>query len=164
MKILQGGALLLGLTLLAGCTGQAPQAVSTDPQTSAEETALWVLKKVYTADAQDSAEFEEALLASTTAETALDDYLAGRVGDKFTAEGRDTLLANRVVTRVLNTWPSTEVSVETIELSDPLDQTDTSQRYTYTVTAAPEDTDPETYTGELSLTLTDGVWQVNSIQ
>ena len=41
---------------------------------------------------------------------------------------------------------------------------DSQCRYEYTVTAGPEGEDPQQYTGVISLTLTDGVWQVTGIE
>lgn len=149
--------------LLAGC-GQTSQPLVVGTTSSAESIARTALEALYSTDAQDSADFEEALAASATGESALDAYLTAKVGDTFTDDGLDNLVANRVVTRALNAWPASEVRVDSIDLQETGTQSDTGARYTYTVTAAPEGEDPETFTGEIGLTFTDGIWQVSSIQ
>lgn len=155
-------ALLAGAVLLAGCrqqTAQNPAAVTANAETIARE----VLEEVYSAGAQDSADFEEALAQSATTESALNDYLTGRVGDKVSDEGLAALVDNRVVTRVLNAWPSNEVTAQEVQL-EPLDgTTDTACQYSYTVTAAPEGEDAQEFTGQIGLTLMDGVWMVTSV-
>lgn len=149
------------LALLTGCGASA---VSASDTAAAETAARSVLDALYSAEAQDSADFEEALAASATNESALQDYLTGKVGDALSSEGLDAVVDNRVVSRVLNAWPASEVSVEQIDLQDAYTETDSQCTYRYTVTAAPDGQDLQTFTGEIVLTLTDGVWQVTSIR
>lgn len=154
-------ALLAAAALLTACSSPAaPQTTATDGETVARNA----LQELYSAEAQDSADFEAALTESATNESALQTYLTGKVGDTFSSEGLDALVSNRVVTRVLNAWPASEVAVEEIDLQDAYTQTDEQQTYSYTVTAAPEGEDPQTFTGEITLTLTEGVWQITAIR
>lgn len=152
--------LLAGTALLAGCGQAAPQSTTT---ANAETTAREVLQELYSAGAQDSADFEEALAQSSTNESALNDYLTEKVGDQVSEEGLATLLDNRVVTRVLNAWPSTEVTAQEIDLAPMGSSTDTSCHYNYTVTAAPEGEDTQEFTGQIGLDLVDGVWTVTGV-
>lgn len=164
MKRTGWAALLLGAVLLTGCSGQASQTTAAGTQANAEETAREVLTELYSAGAQDSADFEEALASSATGESALDDYLVGRVGDKLSPEAEEAVLDNRVLTRVFNAWPSTEVTAQDIDLDEQGSTGDTDRRYAYTVTAGPEGEDPQQFTGVIALSLTDGVWQVTGIE
>lgn len=152
--------LLAAAALLAGCGQTAGSAAGT---TSAETVARSVLEELYSAEAQDSADFEDALTRSATDESALNGYLTQKVGDQVSDEGLATLVDNRVVTRVLNAWPASEVAVEEIDLQDAYTQSDDQQFYSYTVTAGPDGEDPQEFTGEIGLTLTDGVWTVSSV-
>ncbi|EFB74763.1 hypothetical protein [Subdoligranulum variabile] len=164
MKGTGWAALLLGAVLLTGCSGQSTQTTAAGTHANAETTAREVLTELYSAGAQDSADFEEALARSATGESALDDYLIGRVGDKLSDEGMNAVLDNRVLSRVFNAWPSTEVAAQDIDLDEQDGTGDTNRRYAYTVTAGPEGEDPQQFTGVIALSLTDGVWQVTGIE
>lgn len=153
--------LLAGALLLAGCS--QTEAQSTVTTANAETTAREVLEDLYSAGAQDSADFEDALAQSSTNESALDDYLTDKVGDKVSGEGMAALLDNRVVTRVLNAWPSTEVTAQEVDLEPLGNTTDTACQYNYTVTAAPEGEDAQEFTGQIGLELVDGVWTVTAL-
>jgi len=151
ISLLSSAALLAALTL-AGC-GSAP-ADTAGP----EDTAKQVLTNVYSCDTGDSDVFEQALTQSATSETALADYVRQRAGDFVTDEGCDTLLGNRVVSRVLTAWPGTAVQAEDVSL------TETEAFYSYELTAVPTTGEGQTFSGEISLVCQDGVWYVNSVQ
>lgn len=151
ISLLSSAALLAALTL-AGC-GSAP-ADTVGP----EDTAKQVLTNVYSCDTGDSDVFEQALTQSATSETALADYVRQRAGDFVTDEGCDTLLGNRVVSRVLTAWPGTAVQAEDVSL------TETEAFYSYELTAVPTTGEGQTFSGEISLVCQDGVWYVNSVQ
>lgn len=151
ISLLSSAALLAALTL-AGC-GSAP-ADTAGP----EDTAKQVLTNVYSCDTGDSDVFEQALTQSATSETALANYVRQRAGDFVTDEGCDTLLGNRVVSRVLTAWPGTAVQAEDVSL------TETEAFYSYELTAVPTTGEGQTFSGEISLVCQDGVWYVNSVQ
>lgn len=151
ISLLSSAALLAALTL-AGC-GSAP-ADTAGP----EDTVKQVLTNVYSCDTGDSDVFEQALTQSATSETALADYVRQRAGDFVTDEGCDTLLGNRVVSRVLTAWPGTAVQAEDVSL------TETEAFYSYELTAVPTTGEGQTFSGEISLVCQDGVWYVNSVQ
>ena len=165
MKKSGAAILLAGAALLAGCTvpEAQPQTVSVGDVPTAESTARDVLEKLYSAGAQDSADFEEALAQSATNESALNDYLTGKVGDLVTDEGLAEALDNRVVSRVLKAWPASEVTVDEVDLESIATATESHQEYSYTVMAAPEGETLQAFDGNIALTLTDGVWQVTGI-
>lgn len=147
---------LLALGALAGCSGKADDA---------ETTARTVLEGAYSCGAGDSTAFETALAESVTDdEEALTDYWAGRMGEAFTEEGMETLAANRVATRVLNTWPDTAVEVAGVELEEAYSGSDTEADYTYTVKASPEGITPVTFTGQIGLVRTDDGWLVSRLE
>ena len=89
----------------------------------------------------------------------------GRIENAQTEQGKQmaALLDNRVVTRVLNAWPSTEVTAQEIDLEPLGSTTDTTCQYSYTVTAAPEGEDAQEFTGQIGLELVDGVWTVTAL-
>lgn len=151
-------ALMLAALALAGCS-------STPADTAGpEDTAKRVLTNVYSCDTGDSDVFEQALAQSATSESALADYVHQRAGDFVTDEGCDTLLGNRVVSRVLTAWPGTAVQAEDIALTETYTQTDTEAFYSYELTAVPPTGESQTFSGEISLVCQDGVWYVNSVQ
>lgn len=154
-KIIGMAAALLLAGLLAGCGGKEAAA-------SAEDTARAALQAVYSCTAEDAADWE-AVMTSATSETALTDYWTERMGESFTGKGIDGMLANRVGTRVMTTWPDTAVTAGEITLQEKGSATDTEQWYSYTVEAAPEGEDAKAFTGDIGLLCTDGVWQVDSI-
>lgn len=151
-------ALMLAVLALAGCS--STQADTAGP----EDTAKQVLTNVYSCDTGDSDVFEQALAQSATSESALTDYVRQRAGDFVTDEGCDTLLGNRVVSRVLTTWPGTAVQAEDIALTETYTQTETEAFYSYELTAVPTTGESQTFSGEISLVCQDGVWYVNSVQ
>lgn len=153
ISLLSSASLLAALTL-AGC-GSAP-ADTAGP----EDTAKQVLTNVYSCDTGDSDVFEQALTQSATSETALANYVRQRAGDFVTDEGCDTLLGNRVVSRVLTAWPGTAVQAEDVSLTE----TYTEAFYSYELTAVPTTGEGQTFSGEISLVCQDGVWYVNSVQ
>lgn len=157
ISLLSSAALLAALTL-AGC-GSTP-ADTAGP----EDTAKQVLTNVYSCDTGDSDVFEQALAQSATSETALADYVRQRAGDFVTDEGCDTLLGNRVVSRVLTAWPGTAVQAEDVSLTETYTQTETEAFYSYELTAVPTTGEGQTFSGEISLVCQDGVWYVNSVQ
>ena len=164
MKRTGWAALLLAAALLTGCSGQSSQTTAAGTQATAEETAREVLTELYSAGAQEYSDFEEALADSATGESALEEYLMDRVGDRLSPEAEEAVLSNRVLSRVLMAWPSTEVTAQEVDLQAADTGDDSQCRYEYTVTAGPEGEDPQQYTGVISLTLTDGVWQVTGIE
>lgn len=151
-------ALMLAVLALAGCGNT--QADTAGP----EDTAKQVLTNVYSCDTGDSDVFEQALAQSATSESALTDYVRQRAGDFVTDEGCDTLLGNRVVSRVLTAWPGTAVQAEDIALTETYTQTETEAFYSYELTAVPTTGESQTFSGEISLVCQDGVWYVNSVQ
>ena len=142
------------LAVLAGCGQQkAPDAQQ------AAETAL---RALYTADAGTAETLETALADGDTA--ALEEQLRAGLDGGITDAGVQAAMENRLPTRAASQWPGQAVTVQDLTLTPSHSATDTEQYFTYTLTAGPEEGESGAeFSGEIALTLQDGVWLVDSV-
>ena len=147
--------LMAGILLLSGCSA----AKTTEPAT-AEETAEKVLQCLYRSTQEDGARLDAAMQEG---EDSLKEYIRTKVGDCVTEEAIACIMENRLISRVINAWPDTEVQVETVELTPAYTKTEQKCYFQYQVEAGPEGETGNTFTGEVALSLIDEEWKVDSL-
>ena len=96
--------LMAGILLLSGCS-----AAKTTETATAEEAAEKVLQCLYSSAQEDGARLDAAMQEG---EDSLKEYIRAKVGDSVTEEAVASIMENRLISRVINAWPDTEVQVE----------------------------------------------------
>lgn len=147
--------LMAGILLLSGCS-----AAKTTETATAEEAAEKVLQCLYSSAQEDGARLDAAMQEG---EDSLKEYIRAKVGDSVTEEAVASIMENRLISRVINAWPDTEVQVETVKLTPAYTKTEQKCYFQYQVEAGPEGETGNTFTGEVALSLIDEEWKVDSL-
>ena len=141
------------LAVLAGCGQQkAPDA---------EQAAENALRALYGVDAAAAETLETALTDADPA--ALEEQVQARLDGQASDAGVQAAMENRVATRSAAQWPGQAVEVQDLTLTPSYTATDTEQYFQYELTAGPQDGESADFSGEITLTLQDGVWLVDDV-